>query len=69
LHLWLRLPDRCSDADVAEAAAARRLAVSPGRSCYPGEPPGSYLRLSYAAEEAPSLIRGVEIIAGILGGR
>jgi DNA-binding transcriptional MocR family regulator len=67
VHVWLRLPDRFSDADVAEAAAARRLAVIPGRSCYPGEPPGSYLRLSYAAEETPSLIRGIEIIAEILG--
>jgi DNA-binding transcriptional MocR family regulator len=67
VHLWLRLPDRFSDADVADAAAARRLAVSPSRACYPGEPPGEYLRLSYAAEEAPSLIRGVEILAGILG--
>ncbi len=67
VHLWLRLPDRLSDADVADAAAARRLAVSPGRACYPGEPPGEYLRLSYAAEETPALIRGVEILAGILG--
>jgi DNA-binding transcriptional MocR family regulator len=67
VHLWLRLPDRFSDADVTAAAAARRLAVSPGQACFPGEPPGSYLRLSYAAEEAPALIRGIEIIAGILG--
>ena len=41
LHLWLRLPDRCSDADVTQACAARGLAVSPGRSCFAGEPPGS----------------------------
>jgi DNA-binding transcriptional MocR family regulator len=67
VHLWLRLPEAFSDADVAEAAAARRLAVSPGRACFPGEPPGSFLRLSYAAEEAPSLIRGIEVIADILG--
>jgi len=36
----LRLPDRCSDADVAEAAAARRLAVSPGSACFPASRPG-----------------------------
>lgn len=66
VHLWLRLPDRFSDADVATAAASRRLAVSPGRACFPGEPPGPYLRLSYAAEEPPALVRGVEIIAEIL---
>ena len=32
----------------------------------PGEPPAPYLRLSYAAEEPPALVRGVEIIAEIL---
>src|SRR5580704_8163512 len=67
VHLWLRLPEAFPDADVAAAAAARCLAVSPGRACFPGEPPGSFLRLSYAAEEAPSLIRGIKIIAEILG--
>ena len=67
VHLWLRLPEAFPDADVAAAAAARGLAVSPGRACFPGEPPGSFLRLSYAAEEAPSLIRGIKIIAEILG--
>jgi len=67
LHLWLRLPDRCSDAGVAEACAARGLAVSPGRSCFAGEPPGSYLRLSYGAADAGALARGAEILAGVLG--
>jgi DNA-binding transcriptional MocR family regulator len=66
VHRWLRLPGRFSDADVATAAASQRLAVSPGRACFPGEPPGPYLRLSYAAEEPPALVRGVEIIAEIL---
>ena len=66
MHLWLRLPDHASDADVAEAAAARGLAVTPGRASFPGEPPGSYLRLSYAGEEAPALRRAVQILAGIV---
>jgi DNA-binding transcriptional MocR family regulator len=68
LHLWLRLPDRCSDADVAQACAARGLAVSPGRSCFAGEPPGSYLRLSYAAAGSGALARGAEILAEVIGG-
>jgi DNA-binding transcriptional MocR family regulator len=68
LHLWLRLPDHCSDADVAEACAARGLVVSPGRSCFAGEPPGSYLRLSYGAADAGTLERGTEILAGVVGG-
>jgi DNA-binding transcriptional MocR family regulator len=66
LHLWLRLPPHCSDDDVCAAAAARGLAVSPGRACYPGEAPGPYLRLSYAGEEIPALARGVQILAEVL---
>jgi DNA-binding transcriptional MocR family regulator len=66
MHLWLRLPDHASDADVAESAAARGLAVTAGRASFPGEPPGSYLRLSYAGEEAPALRRAVQILAGIV---
>ena len=66
MHLWLRLPDHASDADVAEGAAARGLAVTAGRASFPGEPPGSYLRLSYAGEEAPALRRAVQILAGIV---
>jgi DNA-binding transcriptional MocR family regulator len=66
MHLWLRLPDRVSDADVAEVAAARGLAVTAGRASFPSEPPGSYLRLSYAGEDAPALRRAVQILAGIV---
>jgi DNA-binding transcriptional MocR family regulator len=66
LHLWLRLPDRCPDADVAEACAARHLAVSPGRAFFAGEPPAPYLRLSYAATQSPGLVRGAEILAEVI---
>lgn len=67
VHLWLRLPDRCSDAAVAQAAAVRGVVVNAGRASFPGEPPGPYLRLSYAAEEPPALRRGVEILAAVIG--
>jgi DNA-binding transcriptional MocR family regulator len=66
VHVWLRLPDHCSDADVAELAAARGLSVSPGRGSFAAEPPGSYLRLSYAAAEVPALVRGVSILAAAI---
>ena len=66
VHLWLRLPERWSDTDVAELAAARGLAISPGRASFPSEPPGPYLRLSYSAAEPPMLIRAVQILAEIL---
>ena len=68
VHLWLRLPDGVSDADVTQAAATAGLAVNPGRSSFAGEPPGPYLRLSYAAEEPASLARGVLILAQVLSG-
>jgi DNA-binding transcriptional MocR family regulator len=66
VHLWLRLPDRYSDVDVADHAAARGLALSPGRMSFPSEPPGPYLRLSYSAAEPPALVRAVQILAEIL---
>jgi DNA-binding transcriptional MocR family regulator len=66
MHLWLRLPDSASDADVSEAATAHGLAVTPGRSSFPGEPPAPYLRLSYAGEDAPALRRAVAVLAEVL---
>jgi DNA-binding transcriptional MocR family regulator len=68
VHLWLRLPEHVADADVTEAAAARGLAVNPGRASFPSEPPGPYLRLSYAGEDAPALRRAVQILADIIRG-
>jgi DNA-binding transcriptional MocR family regulator len=66
MHLWLRLPDSASDADISEAAAAHGLAVTPGRASFPGEPPAPYLRLSYAGEDAPALRRAVSVLAEVL---
>jgi len=62
-----RRPERFSDTDVAEQAAARGLALNPGRASYPGEPAGPYLRLSYSAAEPPALVTAVQILAEILG--
>jgi DNA-binding transcriptional MocR family regulator len=67
MHLWLRLPEGCSDADVTEAAAARGVAVTPGRASFPSEPPASFLRLSYAGEEPPALTQAVRVLAGVIG--
>jgi DNA-binding transcriptional MocR family regulator len=66
VHLWLRLPERCSDTDVADLAAAQGVALSPGRVSFPSEPPGSFLRLSYSAAEVADLVRATEILAGVL---
>jgi DNA-binding transcriptional MocR family regulator len=67
LQVWLRLPDRCSDAEVAQAAAARGVNVNAGGGSFPSEPPGPYLRLSYAAEDAAALRHAVEILGAIVG--
>jgi len=67
MHLWLRLPEGSSDAEVTEAAAARGVAVNPGRSSFPGEAPAAYLRLSYAAEEPPALRQAIGILATVIG--
>jgi DNA-binding transcriptional MocR family regulator len=66
MHLWLRLPDHVTDEVVTEAAAARGVSVTPGRASFPGEPPGSFLRLSYAEEDAAALRRAVEVLAEVL---
>ena len=66
MHLWLRLPDDVIDEEIADAATARKLTVTPGRASFPGEPPAQYLRLSYAGEEPPALRRAVEVLADIL---
>jgi DNA-binding transcriptional MocR family regulator len=68
MHLWVRLPEGVSDADVTEAAAARGVAVTPGRASFPGEPSASYLRLSYAGEEPPALRQAVRTLAEVVGG-
>jgi DNA-binding transcriptional MocR family regulator len=52
VHLWLRLPERWSDVDVADLAVGRGLSLSPGRMSFPGEPPDPYLQLSYSAPSA-----------------
>jgi DNA-binding transcriptional MocR family regulator len=66
MHLWLRLPDGYGDADVTDAAAARGVAVNPGRASFPAEPPAAYLRLSYAGEEPAALRQAVGILAEVI---
>jgi DNA-binding transcriptional MocR family regulator len=66
VHLWLRLPDNCQDTIVTQRAAARGLAVSPGRASFPGEPPGEYLRLSYAAADPVVLTAAARLLAAAI---
>jgi DNA-binding transcriptional MocR family regulator len=47
--LWVRLPGRVDEARLADRARRHGVVVSPGRSFFPAESPGSFLRLSFAA--------------------
>lgn len=66
VHVWLRLPESCSEPDVVARAAAAGLIVGPGRMSFPGEPPAPYLRLSYAEADSPALVSGIGILAAVL---
>jgi len=66
LHLWAALPDGVDDVAIAAAAAARDVTVFPGRPWFPAEPPGPFLRLTFAAAPPEALEEGVRRLAGAL---
>lgn len=66
VHVWLRLPESCSEPDIVARAASAGLIVGPGRMSFPGEPPAPYLRLSYAEADVPALVTGVGILASVI---
>src|SRR4051812_35269085 len=59
MNLWLALPPGTDDRDLAQRAAAAGVIVSPGRDFFAAEPPGPYLRLTFAAEPPERLAEGV----------
>jgi DNA-binding transcriptional MocR family regulator len=66
--LWVRLPGRIADDRLAARAARHGVAVSPGRSFFPAEPPAPFVRLSFAAVARPEdLTEGVRRLADALG--
>jgi DNA-binding transcriptional MocR family regulator len=69
LHLWARLPDHIDDLKLATQARAAGVLVSPGRPYFSAEPPGAYLRLSFAAAgDVGGLREGVHRLAKALRG-
>ena len=68
LHLWVELPDGTDDAFVAAETERAGAVVSPGRHWFPAEPTGFFLRLSYVGADSKDLVRGVEILKGVLNG-
>ena len=63
LHLWAALPDGVDDVALAAAAAARDVVVYPGRPWFPAEPPGPFLRLTFAGAPPEALEEGVRRLA------
>jgi DNA-binding transcriptional MocR family regulator len=66
LHLWAALPDGVDDVALAAAAAARDVVVFPGRPWFPADPPGPFLRLTFAAAAPDALAEGVRRLAAAL---
>ena len=64
LHLWAALPDGADDIALAAAAAARDVVVYPGRPWFPAEPPGPFLRLTFAGAPPEMLEEGVRRLTG-----
>lgn len=63
LHLWARLPDGADDIEVTAAAAAEGVVVFPGRPWHAAEPPGAFLRLTYAAAPPEQMDEAVQRLA------
>lgn len=54
LHLWIQLPPGRTDAAVADAARAHGVALNVGSRYFPTEPPGTHLRVGFAAAADPA---------------
>ncbi len=60
INLWVPLPTGVDDRALAQRAAAAGVIVAPGRPFFAAEPPGPYLRLTFAAEPPDRLAEGAE---------
>ncbi len=65
-HLWAALPEGVDDVRVAADAATAGVVVFPGTPAFASDPPGGFLRLTYAGATAPDLAEGVRRLAGVL---
>jgi DNA-binding transcriptional MocR family regulator len=66
LHLWGRLPDGIDDVRLAAEAAVAGVIVSPGTPAFASDPPGPYLRLTFAGAGPADLAEGVRRLSGVL---
>ena len=63
MHVWVALDPGEDDLELVARAARGGVVVSPGRPYFPAEPPGGFLRLTYAGEPPDRLAAGVRLLA------
>src|SRR4051794_8372851 len=63
-NLWL--PVDVDDRDLAQRAAAAGVIISPGRPFFAAEPPGSFIRLTFASEPPDRLALGAERLRALM---
>ncbi|SCB23744.1 DNA-binding transcriptional regulator, MocR family, contains an aminotransferase domain [Rhizobium miluonense] len=65
MHLWLRLPDHIQDVALAAEMARQGVVVSAGRTWFPADTEGSFLRLTFAGQPT-SLREGVKRLGKVI---
>ena len=66
LHLWQRLPEGMDDVDLVARARSEGLLIGAGRPYFVSEPPGSFVRLTYAQSAEDKLTAGVTVFADLI---
>ena len=66
MNLWVPLPPGTDDRELTQRAAAAGVVVSPGRPFFVAEPPGPFLRLTFAAEPPDRLAEAVRRLTAAL---
>ncbi|MBE2320846.1 PLP-dependent aminotransferase family protein [Solirubrobacter sp. CPCC 204708] len=64
MNLWVPLEPGTDDRELTARAAASGVIVSPGRPFFAAEPPGPFVRLTFAAEPPERLAEGVARLLG-----
>jgi DNA-binding transcriptional MocR family regulator len=65
-NMWIALPESLDDLDIAQKAEQAGVHINAGRSWFPAEPLGPFLRLSYAAAEPRDIREGVRKLARVI---
>ena len=66
MNLWVPLPPGTDERELAQRALAAGVVVSPGRPFFAAEPPGPFLRLTFAAEPPDRLVAAVRRLTDAL---